>query len=230
MELIYHGHSCVQIVTEGGSLLIDPFIRGNQLATTKLEDIRTDYILLTHAHNDHMMDAEPIARRNDAPIVAIFELANYLSWKGLRTLDMNMGGTLDLGFAQVKMIQAFHSSGILLPDEQRIIYAGMPAGFIVRAEGKTILHSGDTCLFSDMKMIGERNELDIAFIPIGDRYTMGPDDALQAAEWLNAKVYIPIHYNTFGPIEQDNEHFVHQLNEKGLSGKALQPGEKVQIH
>jgi len=229
VEIIYHGHSCIQIVTEGKSLLFDPFLRGNPLAVTKAEDIRADYILLTHAHTDHILDAEPIARASDATIVATFELAMYMSArKKLKTIDMNIGGTVDLGFAKAKMIQAFHSSGIFLEDDQ-IIYGGMPAGYIVQTEGLTLLHTGDTALFSDMKMIGDRHPIDIAFLPIGDHYTMGPDDALQAAEWFGAKLVIPVHYNTFPPIRQDSEAFVQRLDAQGRRGHALAPGEKLEV-
>jgi len=230
MEVIYHGHSCIQLLTSSGqSLIIDPFLRGNELAVVSAEDIHTDYVLLTHAHNDHIADAEAIARSNNAPIVATFELANFMSWKGLQTLEMNIGGTVDLGFAKITMIQAFHSSGIVLPDEQRIIYAGMPAGFIVRAEGKTVLHAGDTCLFSDMKLIGERFNIDLAFLPIGDRFTMGPEDALLAAQWFGAKQVVPVHYDTFAVIQQDAEQFVSALADKGIEGKALRPGERLAL-
>ncbi|MFC4303990.1 metal-dependent hydrolase [Cohnella boryungensis] len=229
MEIVYHGHSCVQLITEGKSLLFDPFLRGNPLATAKPEDIRADYILLTHAHTDHILDAEPIARANDATVVATFELAMYLSTrKQLRTIDMNIGGTVDLGFARAKMIQAFHSSGIFL-EEGEIIYGGMPAGFIVQTEGLTLLHAGDTALFSDMRMIGERHPIDIAFLPIGDHYTMGPDDALQAAQWFGAKLVIPVHYNSFPAIRQDSEAFVRRLEAQNQLGRALAPGERLEI-
>ncbi|MFC4598438.1 metal-dependent hydrolase [Cohnella hongkongensis] len=229
MEIIYHGHSCIQIVTEGRSLLFDPFLRGNPLAVTKPEDVRADYILLTHAHTDHILDAEPIARANDATIVAIFELASYMSGrKNLKAIDMNIGGTVDLGFAKAKMIQAFHSSAIFL-EENQVIYGGMPAGFIVEAEGLTLLHAGDTALFSDMKMIGDRHPIDIAFLPIGDHYTMGPDDALQAAAWFGAKLVIPVHYNSFPAIRQDSERFAQRLEAQGQRGYALAPGEKLEV-
>ncbi|WP_239617761.1 metal-dependent hydrolase [Cohnella mopanensis] len=229
MQITYHGHSCVQIVTKGKSLLIDPFLRGNPIAVTKPEDIQTDYILLTHAHTDHILDAEPIARANDATVVATFELAMYMSSrKQLKTIDMNIGGTVDLGFAKAKMIQAFHSSGIFL-EEGQIIYGGMPAGYIIQAEGLTILHAGDTALFSDMKMIGDRHPIDIAFLPIGDHYTMGPDDALQAAEWFGAKLVIPVHYNSFPLIRQNAQDFVRRLEVQGQQGRVLAPGEKFEI-
>ncbi|WP_274649782.1 metal-dependent hydrolase [Paenibacillus humicola] len=226
MNITYHGHSCIQIETNGKSLIIDPFLSGNGLAVVKPEEIKTDAVLLTHAHTDHILDAEPIARGNDAPIVATFELANYMSWKGLKTIDINIGGTVDLGFAQVTMIQAFHSSGIMLED-QRIVYGGMPGGFIVKTGGLTILHAGDTGLFGDMKLIGERHAIDVAFLPIGDRYTMGPEDALQAAEWFGAKLTVPVHYDTFPVIRQEADVFVRRLTEKGLKGQALKPGESV---
>jgi L-ascorbate metabolism protein UlaG (beta-lactamase superfamily) len=228
MEFIYHGHSCVQLITKGKSLVIDPFLRGNELAVVKPEEIKTDAILLTHAHTDHILDAEPIARSNDAPIVATFELATYMSRKGLRTIEMNLGGTVDLGFAKATMIQAFHSSGIMLEDNQ-IIYGGMPGGFIIRAEGLTILHAGDTALFGDMKMIGERYEIDAAFLPIGDHYTMGPEDALLAAKWFGAKNIIPIHYNSFPVIRQDAYAFAKQLEAQGQRGIVLAPGERFEL-
>ncbi len=228
MKIVYHGHSCVQLISEGKSLLIDPFLRGNPIAVTKPEDIRTDYILLTHAHTDHILDAEPIAKANDATVVAIFELAQYMSWKQLKTIGMNMGGTVDLEFAKAKLIQAFHSSGIML-EEGKIIYGGMPGGFIIRMGGLTVLHAGDTSLFSDMKMIGDRHNIDIAFIPIGDHYTMGPDDALQAAEWYGAKLVVPVHYNTFPPIRRDAEAFVKRLEAQGQRGRAMAPGDSFEI-
>ncbi|MBD0378972.1 metal-dependent hydrolase [Paenibacillus sedimenti] len=229
MEIIYHGHSCLQIVVGGKSLVIDPFLRGNQLAVINPEDIKTDYILLTHAHMDHINDAEPIAKANDAPVVANPELSAYMSWKGVKTLEMNIGGTIDLGFAKAKMVQAFHSSGIVIAEEKRILYGGMPAGYIIQSEGLTILHAGDTALFGDMKMIGERYQIDVAFIPIGDHYTMGPEDALQAAEWYQAKLVIPVHYNSFPVIQQDAAAFVQKLEERGLNGELLAPGESIEI-
>jgi len=229
MKITYHGQSAIEISTNGKSLIIDPFISGNDAAKIKAEDIKVNAVLLTHAHMDHILDAAPIAKTNNAPVVANPELAAYMSWKGVKTIGMNIGGTFDLEFATAKMTHAFHSSGIIDEENQQILYGGMPAGFIIEAEGKTILHAGDTGLFSDMKMIGERHSIDIAFIPIGDHFTMGPEDALQAAKWYNAKLIIPIHYNTFPVIQQDGEAFISRLKERGLDGKALHIGESIEL-
>jgi len=229
MKITYHGQSTIEIQTNGKSLIIDPFISGNPSATTKVENIQSNAVLLTHAHMDHILDAVPIAKANNAPIVANPELAAYMSWKGAETIGMNIGGTLDLGFAKAKMTHAFHSSGIIDEENKNILYGGMPAGFIIEAEGKTIHHAGDTGIFSDMKLIGDRYNLDVAFVPIGDHFTMGPEDALQAAEWYQAKLVIPIHYNTFPVIKQDANEFINKLEQLGLKGKALQIGETIEI-
>lgn len=229
MEFTYHGHSCVQIHIGDSSLVIDPFLSGNELAVAKPDDIRTNAILLTHAHFDHILDTESIAKNNKATVVATYELAQFLSWKGVQTNVLNPGGNLDLGFAKAKMIQAIHSSGIVVEDKQQIIYGGIAGGFIVQAEGLTVLHAGDTALFSDMRMIGDQYKIDVAFLPIGDQFTMGPDDALVAAEWFRAKLVIPIHYNTFPPIRQDADAFVRRLADKGIKGKAMAPGEKLTL-
>lgn len=229
MKIIYHGHSCVQIEVNGKSLIIDPFISGNPAAITKVEDIKTDAVLLTHAHADHILDAAPIAIRNNVPVVATVELASYIGWKGAQTIGMNIGGTVDLGFAKATMIHAFHTSGITIEDEQQIIYGGMPAGFIIEAEGRTVLHAGDTGLFSDLKMFGELYDIDLAILPIGGHFTMGPEHALIAAKWLGAKQVLPIHFNTFPPIRQDAGAFVQSLEDAGIRGAALEYGESLEL-
>jgi L-ascorbate metabolism protein UlaG (beta-lactamase superfamily) len=229
MKIIYHGHSAVQIITEDKSLIIDPFLSGNPLAVTKPEDIKVDAVLLTHAHGDHILDAAPIAKANQAPVVANVELAAYMSWKGVETIGMNIGGTLDLGFAKAKMVQAIHTSGIVDEETKTVIYGGVAAGYIVRVEGKTILHTGDTALFNDMKLLGDRENIDVVLLPIGDHFTMGPEDALKAAEWYRAKLVIPVHYNSFPVIKQDADQFVSQLEARGINGKVLAPGEAIEL-
>ncbi|WP_339218348.1 metal-dependent hydrolase [Paenibacillus sp. FSL H8-0332] len=229
MKITYHGHSCVQIEVNGKSLIIDPFISGNSAAVTKVEDIKTDAVLLTHAHMDHILDALPIAEQNQAVVVANVELASHLGGQGAKkTIGMNIGGTVDLGFAKATMIHAFHTSSITLEDGQRI-YGGTPAGFIIEADGHTVLHAGDTGLFGDLKMFGELYEIDLAILPIGGHFTMGPEHALIAAKWLGARQVLPVHYNTFPPIKQDAGAFVQALEEAGIRGSALAYGETLEL-
>ncbi|MEK4042119.1 metal-dependent hydrolase [Paenibacillus sp. FSL H8-0048] len=229
MKITYHGHSCVQIEVNGKSLIVDPFISGNSEAVTKVEDIKTDAVLLTHAHMDHILDALPIAEQNQAVVVANVELAGHLEGQGAKkTIGMNIGGTVDLGFAKATMIHAFHTSSITLEDGQRI-YGGTPAGFIIEADGHTVLHAGDTGLFGDLKMFGELYEIDLAILPIGGHFTMGPEHALIAAKWLGARQVLPVHYNTFPPIKQDAGAFVQALEEAGIRGSALAYGETLEL-
>lgn len=226
MKISFHGHSVVKVVTDKHTILIDPFITGNELTDLKAEDEKPDVILLTHGHNDHVGDTVELAKRNDALVVAPFELATYLGWQGVYTHPMHIGGAYEFDFGKVKLTQAFHGSSYTTEDNQ-IVYTGMPAGILLTVEGKTVYHAGDTALFSDMKLIGERNNIDLAFLPIGDNFTMGPEDAALAAEYLNAKTIVPIHYNTFPPIKQDPEKFISML--KGLEGKVMKAGDELEL-
>lgn len=206
MHISYHGHSIVKIKTGDYTILIDPFITGNKLTDLLVENEKPDAILLTHGHNDHVGDTVEIAKACDALIVAPNELAVYLGWKGVRTHGMNLGGANRFEFGTVKFTQAFHSSSYTT-DNNEIIYTGMPSGILFMAEGKTIYHAGDTAIFGDMELIGKRHPIDVAFVPIGDNFTMGPEDAACSVELLNPKLAVPIHFNTFPPIEQDPNTF-----------------------
>lgn len=225
MHVSYHGHSIVKIETKGKTILIDPFITGNELTDLNAEDVKADVILLTHGHNDHVGDTVEIAKRSGALVVAVAELATYLSWQGLNVHPMSIGGAYTFDFGTVKLTQAFHGSSYT-ENNEKIIYTGMPAGLLLTIEGKTIYHAGDTALFSDLKLIG-RHKPDLAFLPIGDNFTMGPEDAAIAAEWVQAKLVVPIHYNTFPVIKQDPHQFVESLS--GIEGKVLKAGEGLDL-
>lgn len=206
MEVSYHGHSIVKIKTSDKVILIDPYITGNDLTDLVVANEKPDVILLTHGHNDHVGDTIEIAKASGALVVAPNELAVWLGWQGLETHGMNIGGACEFDFGTVKFTKAFHSSSYTT-DDQQLIYMGMPAGILFMAEGKTIYHAGDTSLFGDMELIGKRHAIDIAFLPIGDNFTMGPEDAAYAVELLSPKLTVPVHYNTFPPIVQDPEDF-----------------------
>ncbi|MDT2736336.1 metal-dependent hydrolase [Enterococcus pseudoavium] len=227
MKITYHGHSVLSIVMANGQkLLFDPFITGNALTDLKAEEVTADWILVTHGHSDHIGDLIPIAKRNDATVISIVEICSFAEQNGVqKTHGMNIGGKFDFPFGRVKMVPAQHSSGYEV--DGQMIYMGEPAGFILQAEGKTLYHAGDTAEFGDMALLGEAFEIDLAFLPIGDNFTMGPQDAASAAKRLKAKQVVPIHYNTFPVIEQDPDAFVQLLPEK--VGKVMAVGETIEI-
>ncbi|MEH7108183.1 metal-dependent hydrolase [Bacillus sp. JJ1764] len=225
MRISYHGHSFVQIQSNGKTILIDPFIKGNSLTDLKVDEVKPDVIILSHAHNDHVGDTVELAKKNNALVVANYEIATYLGWQGIRTHGLHIGGSRQFDFGKVKLTLAFHGSSF--EKENELVYGGMPAGILYMNEGKTVYHAGDTGLFSDMKLIGERHPIDVAFLPIGDNFTMGPEDAAYAAQLLQAKIVIPIHYNTFPPIKQDPQEFIQMLEEQ--NGKVMNPGDIMEI-
>lgn len=224
-KVIYHGHSFLEIHIDQYTIYIDPFIEGNPVCDIKIEDAKCNYIILTHAHSDHLGSTGEIAKKNDATVIATVELADHLTLtKGIKSHAMNIGGSYLFPFGKVKLTIAHHSSST--PDG---LYAGDPAGVLITYNDKTIFHAGDTALFYDMKLIGEMNSIDHAFLPIGDNFTMGVDDAVKAAEFLNAKNIIPIHYNTFDVIRADANEFRKKIESIGKSCIILKPGEKLSL-
>ncbi|MDX1613512.1 MAG: metal-dependent hydrolase [Candidatus Promineifilaceae bacterium] len=198
ITITWHGHATLSLDVSGTKVLVDPYFTDNPAAQTKADAVKADHILLTHGHGDHIGDTLAIAKRSNAQVIANFEVSNWISAQGHENVHaQHVGGGFDHAFGRVKLTQAFHGSA--LPDGS---YGGMPAGLLLTLEGKKIYIAGDTALFSDMKLYGQVG-LDLAVIPIGDNFTMGPDDAFQAVQFLQAKVVIPYHYNTWPPIEQD---------------------------
>ncbi|GAB3791923.1 metal-dependent hydrolase [Virgibacillus kimchii] len=226
MKVSYHGHSVVKVVTDSHTILIDPFITGNEACDLDADTVDADVILLTHAHNDHVGDTIPIAKRTNALVVAPNELAEFLASKDLNTHPMHIGGKRKFDFGTVKFTQAFHGSAFT-DEDGTVVYGGMPGGILLTIDGKTIYHVGDTALFSDLKLIGDMNDIDLAFVPIGDNFTMGPEDALVAADWIQAKTVVPIHYNTFPVIEQDPEVFASKV--KTGEGKVMKIGDVLEL-
>lgn len=207
MKAQYFGHSCYQVVINGKKILFDPFITPNELAKNiDVNTIEADYILLSHGHFDHVADAEAITKRTGATIVSNFEIATWYEQKGVeKTHPMNTGGSWEFDFGTVKCVNAVHSS--VLPDGT---YGGAPMGFVITFEEegleKNLYYAGDTALHYDMKLIQEEyDHVDYAFLPVGDNFTMGIFDALKAADWVNADVVVPMHYDTFGYIVMDKK-------------------------
>jgi len=218
------GHACVTITDGKNNLIIDPFLTGNSIAAVKQEDIKVDFILLTHGHGDHFGDTIAIAKRNKATVIANYELAMLCAKLGAEIHPMNIGGAHNFDFGRVKITIAHHGGGY---GDDASVYTGPPAGLLITIGGKTLYHSGDTALFYDMKLIGEMNQIDIAFLPIGDNFTMGIDDAAKAVEFLNPKKVVPIHYNTFPEINQDPKEFAKKV--KLAQVVILKPGESVEF-
>jgi L-ascorbate metabolism protein UlaG (beta-lactamase superfamily) len=220
------GHAALLIETAGQHILIDPFFTGNPAATLSAEKARADFILISHGHGDHVGDAVAIAKRTGATAIANYEIHEWLQKQGVeKTHGMQHGGAFAFPFGRVKMTLAFHGS--MLPDGS---YGGNPCGFLVTTnDGKVIYDAADTGLFGDMKLIGEEG-IDLAILPIGDNYTMGPDDALKAVKMLLPKKVVPIHYNTWPPIAQDAEAWVAQVKSKtDAEAVVLKPGESIDV-
>ena len=225
MKLKYFSHSAFQITTDKNIvILIDPFLDGNPTSPVKSGDVNADYIILTHAHNDHIGDAFKIAKRCDSTFICVDELANYCIEKGFKAHNMHIGGGYNFDFGRLKFTIAHHGSKT--PDNQ---YAGNPAGVVLTIDGKNLYHTGDTGLFYDMKLIGEMTPVDYLLLPIGDNYTMGITDAVKAVELINPKLTIPMHYNTFPVITADPEEFKKKVEGLGKKCRVLNFGEEITL-
>jgi L-ascorbate metabolism protein UlaG (beta-lactamase superfamily) len=224
--LRFLGHAACELVDGDTRLLIDPFLTGNPLAAVTPDQVSPTAILLTHAHNDHVGDTVAIAKRTGAPVVAIFELATFLQGQGVEAHGMSIGGAHPFPWGWVKLTQAWHGS-TYIDEAGRLHPLGTPAGLLVRTGGKLLYHAGDTALFGDMALAG-RHGIDLALLPIGDNFTMGPDDAVEAVRLLQPKAVVPIHYNTFPVIEQDAEAWAERVRrETGVRCEALPPGGEI---
>ncbi len=225
VKIIFHGHANLEIHSGPHILQIDPFYTSNPLADVKSPAAPPTHILLSHAHSDHIEDAEAIAKKHGSAIISNYEICEWYRRKGLTNLHhMNYGGR-NFPFGRATFTLAFHSS--TFPDGA---YGGQPGGWIIEISGKTIYFAGDTCLFGDMALLGKLWNIDLACLPIGDNFTMGPAHALLAAEMLHPKAVLPIHYNTFPPIVQDAAAFCRDLESRlHIQAHPLQPGQSLQF-
>jgi L-ascorbate metabolism protein UlaG (beta-lactamase superfamily) len=225
-KLIWYGHASLGLETAGCSILVDPYLTGNPAATISAAQVKPDFILLTHGHGDHLGDTVPIAKRTGAMVISNFEISQWLEGKGVtNTHGQHLGGGFKHPFGYLKLTLALHGSG--MPDGS---YGGNPAGFLLTTtDGKKLYLAGDTGLFYDMKLIGEEG-IDLAVLPIGDNFTMGPEDALRAVKLLQPKHVIPIHYNTFDLIAQDCNSWADCVQkETGAQVHVLRPGESFTV-
>jgi L-ascorbate metabolism protein UlaG (beta-lactamase superfamily) len=237
MEINYLGHSTVELVDGDTRVLIDPFLKpNNPAAPLTAEEVEPTHVLMTHAHVDHTADAVAVGKRTGASFVAQAELANVLGEQGIEDVaDPNFGGTVEFDWGWVKLVQAFHSSTWPGSEDRPFsptpgTVTGPAGGLVINFAGKTLYHLGDTCLFGDLKLIAERTPVEIAFIPIGGHYTMDRHDAVVAAEFVGAGTVIPVHYNTFPPIETDAEAFKADVESQTSSKVAvLAPGESLRV-
>lgn len=226
MKITFYGQNTLALKIGDINVLVDPFVTGNDLAKDKVDimDLKADYILLTHAHQDHTLDAEAIAKNTGAVIVSNYEIANHYEAKGFEVHPMNHGGSWDFEFGKVKYVNAIHTSSF--PDGS---YGGQPGGFVIEGEHKNIYIAGDTALTMDMKLIPMQTDLDLAVLPIGDNFTMGVDDAIVASDFIECDKILGCHYDTFGYIEIDHEEAKRKFYEKGKDLMLLEIGESIEL-
>jgi len=220
MELKFLGHACFLLDDGTHKVLTDPFLTGNPLAAASADDIDADFVFVTHGHGDHVGDSAAISRRTGAPVCCTVDLAaGVYEPDGIPTQVGNLGGTVPMPFGSAKFFSAIHGSGVP---------GCLACGFILEIGGKKIYHAGDTALMADMALLAEEN-IDVALLPIGDFYTMGPADALRAVKMIHPKLVIPMHYNTFPHITQDPEAFAAAVQEAGFAAAVLRPGESLTV-
>lgn len=225
IKVTWFGHSGFRLDVNDTVVLIDPFLTGNPLATFNADDLPADFILLTHGHGDHLGDTVSIAKRTDATVIGTYEIAVWLQAQGVaNTHGQNTGGGFMHPFGHVKLVKADHSSSF--PDGT---YAGQACGIVLTADNKRLYFAGDTALFSDMSLIGLMG-IDVAFLPIGDNYTMGPDDSIQAIKWIEPRSVFPIHYNTWDLLHQDVVAWARRVNnETKASAIVVDPGQSFTV-
>lgn len=226
MQITFYGHACFLLDYKDKKLLFDPFISGNELAkSVSIDDIKCDYILISHGHQDHILDAEIIAKRNDATIISSYEIFAHYQKLGIKGHPMNIGGAWNFDFGNVKMTHSVHTSSF--PDGS---YAGHPVGFVISGGDKTIYFSGDTALTMDMKLIPMTSpKLDFAILPIGDNFTMGYEDAILASDFIECNHIIACHYDTFGYIKVDKEEVRNAFASKDKEIKFFEIGKPYDI-
>ncbi|MGD2037729.1 MAG: metal-dependent hydrolase [Desulfobacterales bacterium] len=225
IKITWYSHACFLIETGQTKLLTDPFLSDNPLSPAKADAIEAEYILVSHGHGDHVGDTISIAKRTGATVISNFEIQAWLANQGVEnTHPQHLGGGFDYPWGRVKLTIAHHGSG--LPDGS---YGGNPCGFLFYIEGKKIYHACDTGLFYDMKLIGEEG-IDLAILPIGDNFTMGPDDALRAVKMIEPAQVVPIHYDTFDVIKQDPHAWAKRV-QKETAAKAIvmNPGDSLKL-
>ncbi|SEA42180.1 metal-dependent hydrolase [Bizionia paragorgiae] len=225
MKITFYGHASLGIQIEDIHILVDPFITGNPKAShINIDDLKADYILLTHAHQDHILDVEAIAKRTDAVIVSNFEIVSHFQALGLEGHPMNHGGSWDFEFGKLKYVNAIHTSSF--PDGK---YGGQPGGFVIEGEHKNIYIAGDTALTFDMKLIPMQTQLDLAILPIGDNFTMGIKDAIIASDFVQCDKILGYHFDTFGYIEIDHEKAKRMFFDKNKDLMLLEIGESIEL-